>query len=420
MNYYSFQFTVRYGITIAGWSSDGDQRLLSAMCYQITNYKENGVKYVQDTIHIATKLRNRLLKPSINILMGIKKVSIMHLKSLVRNVQKNIHGLNDTDICSRDRQNFLSFQKIIDKRVTEALKVHVKDSEGTLKYLQICDDVTSSFLDFNLTPLERVFRMFHAVYFLRIWRNHIMLSRNHSLQLNFITSNAYTCIEINAQSLIEIIRDFRNKNMSHNFLITMFDSQTCEKAFRQLRSMGTTNFTKINISLYEVLHKIGRIEVQNDIAYSKFSDKEIEFPASHKKREKTKIFDLPSDNEITYTLEIAKQKAIENALVFGMYSDDIDNYKVPSKLSIFDDDNEDDIYENEDNIHDYDSNDALENENMDEHEQISFTTFTDDDGVERTIRKSTLIWMYTEPGISISKDRLRRVQVNRKRKSSQS
>lgn len=79
------------------------------------------------------------------------------------------------------------------------------------------------------------------------------------------------CIEINARNLIRfaivVSQKFRNRGEPEMFLPPIFDSQACEKLFRRFRSMGTTNFTKINFSILELIHMVGRVEVQTDIAY---------------------------------------------------------------------------------------------------------------------------------------------------------
>lgn len=56
------------------------------------NY-EQSISFLQDLIHVATKLRNRLLKISILLPMGISQVSVKHLKLLVNYVEKEVHGL---------------------------------------------------------------------------------------------------------------------------------------------------------------------------------------------------------------------------------------------------------------------------------------------------------------------------------------
>lgn len=256
----------RYGVTVAGRSTDGDPKCLAAMCHQIV-HSPDGPIHIQDEIHIGTKLRNRLLNTSIKLMMGTKIATAEHLKSLIRNEQKSVHGLNFSDANPVDRQNFASLEKIMEERVTTALGNTVTGSEATIKYLKLCHDLTSSFLDHNLKPLDRIFREFRAVYFIRIWQNFIKTSNVYTLQKNFISQNAYVCIEINAQGLIDLVKRFRCANTPNLFIPTIFDSQTCEKSFRQLRSMGTVNFTRTNFSLYDLLFMIRRVEVQNEILY---------------------------------------------------------------------------------------------------------------------------------------------------------
>lgn len=59
---------------------------------------------------------------------------------------------------------------------------------------------------------------------------------------------------------------FRDTHRPDLFLPTLFQSQACEQTFRQLRSMTSINWTKINFSL-EVIQQIGRIELQNNIVH---------------------------------------------------------------------------------------------------------------------------------------------------------
>lgn len=404
----------RYNIDVAGISSDGDPRLLSAMCYEVSSKAENEITVIQDSTHIATKMRNRILIIGICLPMGKFEVSVDHLLMLIRKVSKSEHGLTRTDVCPEDRMNFTSFQKIIDDRVVDSLRKHVKNSDGTIMYLKICNEVTSCFLEVDLTPLDRVFRMWRAVFFLRIWRKFIVSHRSYDIKDNFITYNAHTCIEINARNLIILIKKFRDHNISEQFLTSLFDSQTCEKSFRQFRSMGSINFTKINFSLYELLSLIGRSEVQNDIAYFKLNNKDVLFP--HKRVAKSKIYPLPTDEEINATIIKAKELAIENAKEFGMLNtDNIDYFEIKSKLRFQEDENEinTDLVEN--NIEEtYESIDDSEEDGIEE--DSPFTIVIDESGIKRVVRKTTYVWMLSEQSEKLSKDRLRRVQVNLKKR----
>lgn len=79
----------KYGIKVAGYFSDANGRLLSVMCYE-TLFKYCDKVTVQNSIHIATKLRNRLLNSKISLQMGTLKISIEHVKAMIKNVPKDV------------------------------------------------------------------------------------------------------------------------------------------------------------------------------------------------------------------------------------------------------------------------------------------------------------------------------------------
>lgn len=122
--------------------------------------------FIQDSFHVGTKLRNRLLKLGIVIPIGSKIASVSHLKVLINQVSKDIHGLVMKIVCPDDRQNFSSFEKIISEKTIDALSKYVTDSEGTIMYLKLCSNVTLSLIEHDLRLLQRVKRMWSAVYFL--------------------------------------------------------------------------------------------------------------------------------------------------------------------------------------------------------------------------------------------------------------
>lgn len=281
---------LRFGITVIGISSDGDNRLLSVMKSLTSfdfnqtistepNLEPNKLNYIQDTVHIGTKLRNRMLNSSIVLYMGNKVVSIVHIKTLLQMVPKEIHGLVYSDINPEDRQNYNSLQKIMQDRVLNAMKLNVADCDGTIMYLKLCRLITSSFIEPKLAPIERIYNIWYAVFFFRCWKKYIIASDDQSLNANFISNNSYTCVEINAHNLIEIVRKLRSTGEENLFLTTLFASQPCENIFRMMRSMGTINYTKINFWLNELLHMIARVEILNKTIYT---CKAIEFPRTSK------------------------------------------------------------------------------------------------------------------------------------------
>lgn len=394
---------------MVGASSDGDTKLLAAMCAKMCGIGRNLI-VTQDHIHFANKCRNRMLNQS-NLPMGRFEVSINHLQSLVKNVQKSVHGLSQMDVCPIDRMNYDSFEKVTSDRAIEALQEHVDKSDATVQYLKVCRDATWSYTKIDLTPSQRIENIWHALFFMRIWRNYIISSPRYTLKDNFLTSNAYICLEINARNLIQLIKKFRDANQPERFLPRIFDSQGCENIFRLFRSMGTTQFTKINFSLLELMHMIRRVETINHIAYVKLDGENVNFP--NKRKGKSIIFELPSDEEIEKTIANARTKAIENAAKLGMSTvNNIDTFEIRSNMKF---DEENDIDDCTENISDEDEEVILDDTDAEKQkidQNAPLVVVSDENGIKRTIRKSTLVWMLTEPSERISNDRLKRFHIH--------
>lgn len=422
----------RYGIDVAGFSADGDTRLLSAMLFNSQlnlltdrNHHFDNVDavvcFLQDIVHIGTKLRNRLLNTLAVLLIGNKIASISHLKMLINSVPKDIHGLVYSDICPDDRQNFDSLQKIMQPKVSAALTKHIVDSEGTIEYIRICKEIISSLYDDDLPPLDRIFLIWRPTFFLRACRLFItkMTDDNFNLNNNFITSNAYMCVELNAKNLTILTKKFRDENLEKCFIPTIFNSQPCEETFRKLRSMGTINYTKINFTLLQLLHSISRVELMNDIMHFKLADADIFFPRNPLNKAKENQFSLPSDIEIENTISRALAAALEDANKFGIYvsQDDIASCAHEYNPLIVNQDhqNEDDefvdlgIARNDglmeyENLKDYQS-DVVETPG----EASRFVNVFGSNGI-KTVRKTSMIWALSGSKEKLSSDRLKRVR----------
>ncbi len=78
--------------------------------------------------------------------------------------------------------------------------------------------ITSSYLQKNLLPLNRVYRIWFATFSFRLWRFWIEKEDSYNLEISFISPNSYTCLEILAHSLILGIRELRDNGQPHLFL----------------------------------------------------------------------------------------------------------------------------------------------------------------------------------------------------------
>lgn len=283
--------------------------------------------YVQDTTHIGTKLRNFLLKTLKNPAMlpfgDTYHVRLDHLQTLINRISKDKHQLTQTVLDVNDRQNFESVLRICDRRVTDLLKKHVSDSVATVKVLEITRNIIASFMDPELTPLERVFKMWYSVFLIRLWRNYVITKKSLTLKKNFLTSYCYICIELNAHSLILILLYLRKVNKPHLFMPLVYSSQPCESFYRQIRSFTSTYSTVANCTVKEILERINKIQLQNDISSDENS--KFKFPKKLKSCDlqspNTFEFSLPTHSEILRKIREAKKMAINDAITIGLLRD---------------------------------------------------------------------------------------------------
>lgn len=382
--------------------------------------------FLQDVVHIGTKLRNRLLNLSIVLHIGNRIASVAHLKILLNSVQKDVHGLVYSDICPDDRQNYASLEKIMHQRVRDALKIHVIGSEGLIEYIRICDEITSSLYEVNLPPSERIFRLWRSTFFLRACRLYIKKS-NDGLKItdNFISSNAYECIELNSKNLIVLIRKLRDEGLSEYFSPSIFNSQACEETFRKLRSLGTANYMKTNFTLLEIMHLIARVELMNDIVHFKLADFDICFPRDPMKKATKNSIPLPSDHEIELIMERASNTALNDANQFGIHlsAEDIENCKLESVRIEFDSEGEDDQQDCDGHVDlriasNCETPSQIKFQNLKDYsdrkinENSPFVKVSGSNG-QMVARKSTVIWTASNSKVKLSSDRLRRVQQSK-------
>lgn len=378
--------------------------------------KEQKVSCIQDAVHIATKLRNKLLKPSSMLPMGLYQVSVSHLKILISSCSKDIHHLVKSDIYPTDRQNYRSFEKISEKRVLDALKQNVIDSEATVIYIQLSRELTSAFIEENLTPEERLYRTWHGTYFFRAWNKWIQSAGYNSD--NFITSNALAAIEINAYGMVHLLQKFRDSNQPSLFMPTLYNSQTCERTFAQFRSMTSANWTRINFAMQELIHIAGRIELLNDIVYDKLSTHDVNFPrVASKSNIIHKVYDLPSNEQISQILAKSRKNALEDALNLGMDISEMDILHCPLKKHAWRKPKKrQNVYETSDeesDIEDTFSCNSLRDYTKETGETDANSKYIDvmnEDGTSRLVLKSSVLYLLTDSNEKLSQSRLQRVQ----------
>lgn len=156
--------------------------------------------------------------------------------------------------------NFEATQKLCSDAVMQTLQ-KMPQSNGIIKYLQLMQKIYKAFLDKSLTCKERIFNIWYVIFVLRAWRHWIF--KQKYTDKYFITSNTYTGIELNGHALVILIEKLKN-NMEE-FLPWLFSSQPCRKIFRQTRSMTTTFSTIANFSMLDILRRLSRIQIINEV-----------------------------------------------------------------------------------------------------------------------------------------------------------
>lgn len=307
-------------------SSDSDTRYNSAMrrLSRLATNTPNIIKntrpfYVQDTVHIGTKLRNFFLQTVLDrkkIPFGNCFIRLGHLIHIIANYTKDNHHLTLSAVNPTDRQNFQSVQSMYDERVIELLKNRVEGGEGTAFFLEIVRDIIDSYLNTNLMPLERVQKIWFALYVIRIWRMYVLKSRNYNLKNNFMSIYCYVCVELNAHSLVQIIQYLGEINRPDLFLPHLYGSQQCENAFRELRSFTPTYSTVTNCSPKEALSRIGKIQLIREIIYQ--TAPKLTYARLNNYSNASNVHKLPSEHEISEVISKCKKDAINAAIKFNI------------------------------------------------------------------------------------------------------
>lgn len=87
-----------------------------------------------------------------------------------------------------------------------------------------------------------------------------------------------------AHALIQLVFKLRAINRSDLFLTHLLGSQSCERTFRQLRSMTSTESTVINFTMLDMINRLKKVQLQSDIVSAAHS--EIKFPRIQNKKQR--------------------------------------------------------------------------------------------------------------------------------------
>ncbi|CAF4339700.1 unnamed protein product, partial [Rotaria magnacalcarata] len=246
----------------------------------------------QDSIHLCTKLRNRILSKKASMLIGKEEVSIEVLMELIEKKSKLAHGLVKTDIEPKDRQNFSSCIKLSSDDVFTTLE-DIESSQATRIYLHLLRCIVLAYVEHDTSIINRIYYSWYAVFLCRIWKNWLdIIDEKDTLGYNvenkkdlFITSPAHFSIELNAHSLLAICLLVHRHHMPNSaLLISNYNSQPCEATFRLTRSMSGAFSSVVNFTTDQFLKRAGKLSILTELenkSESGQSDCLLKFPKHH-------------------------------------------------------------------------------------------------------------------------------------------
>lgn len=206
------------------------------------------------------------------------------LNELIEKFTKDKHNLSPSILNPTDRQNFDSVLRMSEEKVIDLLISSVVGSQATVMFLKIMRNIIDSYMNPAFNPLQRVYKIWHAVFVVRLWRNFTHSHKDYTLKENFISVYCYICIELNAHSLEKCLVGFEKLNLPQYFRPNLFESQPCKQMFRQVRSFTTTYSTVANCSVKEILERISKIDLQNNIVLNFGSN--FVYPRMYKSKSK--------------------------------------------------------------------------------------------------------------------------------------
>lgn len=349
------------------FSTDGDSRYLSAQkrIIDFGNFTQFGNTLLagslesdffglQDGYHIAKKLKNMFYNTSDMLRMGDYHVSINHLIVMVKKFNKELHGLEATDLNQHNKMDYKCLHKITSSNVAELLRKMIQ-TDGTICYLEIIGYVLKAYVEQDTAVKDRIYYATYCVEFFRIWRQWI--SDHGYPTVRFTSVNSWHGLEINLVLLIKLSLECVAQDFSE------LSSQKCENYFRTIRSFTGCESTIINVSMKSLISRIHYIDFC-EYAMDKLKTK-IFFPKQEKRMmHQQKNIEVLSATEIIEIMHEAKQMAKNKAQSLNMICRQV---KLESLLrpvlvneALIAEDEDRDMLENECNIFGIDDNLPLE------------------------------------------------------------
>lgn len=272
----SKEFLSDVGVVI-GHASDGDSKRRKLMLESInrgtyglnvpgfTMRAENELMD-QDVIHGGKKARNSLLSPSKNLFWGKHLATKNHLVLVLQKFDKDVHGLNETDVDVRDKQNYPAVERLALPRVRQCLEelqagvgegvdAVREDVKGTAVHLQVLANYIDIFFG-QRSLFQRIRQASFVANMLYLGTTYVRYAEGLNLKQNWLTRECLTDLLIGVHFAVNLIRLFRDKFPHLPVPLDKTGSDCCEDIFSGL---GSEVINKHNFCLGEGLERLAHI-----------------------------------------------------------------------------------------------------------------------------------------------------------------
>lgn len=125
--------------------------------------------------------------------------------------------------------------------------------------------------------------------------------------------------------MVRILLFLIENHLPDLFMPWIFNSQSCESFYRLVRSLTTVFARAANCSVKEILERIHKIQLLDDISSS--SIKTFTFPRKLKSMTQTSSvkIKLPTKTEILEMIQMSKFEAINDAIEIGLLEEGNEN-----------------------------------------------------------------------------------------------
>ena len=327
------------GIKVEGFSSDGDEKYFGAQKsfiefgklfdwhgFKMYGNPESVFGASQDFLHMLQRFRWRAFDNRCELRLNNAPINSSFLKSLLKmdNVSRESFGISMCDLVnkdkSHDKMNCDVTLKLCQWKIIDALG-DVPGSGGLRQYLKLMAMMHDACI-LDETAIDIKFRLYNLVYvvsFIRRWKSFIRETGGKAF--NFITPNAWACVETNLVFFVRLL------DAGYGDMFYLCNSQPCEEAFRTMRSFGTWGLTQINFSMGVGLNLLAKMnllmDVMNELSKcgvlfsEKFADQTLPLDSKF-------IPNFLTDREKRDIVECALQAAEKDIEIFGIDSIECD------------------------------------------------------------------------------------------------